>query len=95
MLKFYNATYLLLLFKFILLAGLRTNLCGLKVLLFHEYSIHFVLYLYRIHYIIIIYFLIISFAQYKNKHFALFHLESFIMYYLLLLVQVLLEIFEV
>ena len=73
MLGFDEATYLSLLFNFILPVRLSNILWGSYVLLFLEFMnivFIFVLYLYWIHYIVI-YFLLILFSQYKQSRCAL------------------------
>ena len=68
MLKFYKATYLSLLFKFILSVRLSNNLCGSDVLLFLEFiNIVPILFYNFIEIIILLYtFLVIFFSRYKE-----------------------------
>ena len=107
MLRFDKATYLSLLFKFILSERLSNSLWGSDVLLFSEFiNIVSILFYNFIEFIILLYtFLVTSFSEYKEYMisqvidtksilFVWFHLVSFQMYYLLLLVPELLVIFE-
>ena len=92
MLRFDKATYLSLLFKFVLSARFSRYFIILGI---HKYNIHAVLYF--IGFIILLYtFLVISFAQYKEYIICLisFTKVCFQMYCLLLLVQELLVVFE-
>ena len=68
MLKFYKATYLSLLFKFILSVRLSNSLCGSDVLLFLEFiNIVPILFYNFIEIIILLYtFLVIFFSRYKE-----------------------------
>ena len=91
MLRFDKATYLSLLFKFILSERLINSLPGLEVLLFSKFCVITVLnslYCYTL-------FQEFLFLEIKSIIFDGFYLVSFQMYYLFLLVQMLLVIFEV
>ena len=94
MLRLDKATYLSLLFKFILSERLINSLWGSDVSVFSELmEIASVLFYNFVKFIILLYtFLAISFARYKEYEIYLI-LFSFQMYYLLLLVRVLLVIF--
>ena len=96
MLRFYKATYLSLLFKFILSERLSNSLLGSDFLIFPEFiNIVSVLFYKFIEFIILLYtFLAIFFSLQRTYDMCDFTFVSFQIYYLLLLVQVLLVIFE-
>ena len=79
MLRFEKATYLSLLFKFILFERLSNNLQGSDILPFSEFiNIVFILFYKFIEFIIFLYtFLVISFAQYKEYIFCLVSFSKF------------------
>ena len=97
MVKVDKATYLTLLFNAILSESLSNSLRGSYVLLISEFiNIASILFYNYIEFLVLLYaFLVIFLLDTKNLWSVGFHLVSFQIYYLILLVQVLLAIFEV
>ena len=96
MLRFDKATFLSLFFKFTSFERLGNNLSGSDVLLFSEFTnIVSILFYNFIKFIMLLHtFLLVSFARYNEYMISLISFSKFQMYYLLLLVQKLLVIFE-
>ena len=96
MLKFDKATYLSLLFKFIVSERLSNSLCASDVLLFSEFTnIVAILFYNFIEFIILLYaFLVIFFSFYKEYMICPISFSKFSDVLTALLVQVLLVIFE-